>query len=292
MNSVAVLDVLNYNLKEFASLSEGNVFTEQLLKGVLKEQKNLDNIIQQAAPQWPLNRISAVDRNILRIGIYELLFSNKDEVPPKVAINEAIELAKAFGGENSGRFVSGVLGTIYRELGEPGKYETSKLNGQKNKIDENQTKLPVRELGGAIIFAQKGDHIFLVLVHNVFGYWTLVKGSKEENETLEECVAREAKEETGLTVVVGEKIGVNEYNTVLSDDETKTEKRTLVKKRVTYFLARAKFENLKLEENGGEHGTLDDIKWFSLSETEDIGIYDDLKSIIKKAIEVIKKKII
>ena len=70
--------------------------------------------------------MTIVDRNILRLGIYELLFGNYEEVPPKVAINESIELAKSFGGESSGRFINGVLGTIYRELGEPLKNDVSK----------------------------------------------------------------------------------------------------------------------------------------------------------------------
>ena len=127
-----VFNILDCNLREFAIVSEDNSFSKSLIKGILKEQENLDNIIQQAAPQWPIEKISVVDRNILRIGIYELLFSDKQEVPPKVAINESIELAKAFGGENSGKFISGVLGTIYKELGEPRKHETADNNPNKS----------------------------------------------------------------------------------------------------------------------------------------------------------------
>jgi N utilization substance protein B len=77
--------------------------------------------------------VAIVDRNVLRIGIYELLFGNREEVPPKVAINEAIELAKSFGGENSGKFINGVLGTIYREIGEPGKEQKSKEQKEEEK---------------------------------------------------------------------------------------------------------------------------------------------------------------
>ncbi|MCU0653689.1 MAG: transcription antitermination factor NusB, partial [Candidatus Pacebacteria bacterium] len=76
----------------------------------------IDKIIEKAAPQWPINQISIVDRNILRLGHFELLYEDKKAVPPKVAINEAIELAKNFGGESSGKFVNGVLGTIYKEM--------------------------------------------------------------------------------------------------------------------------------------------------------------------------------
>ena len=76
----------------------------------------LDKIIEKAAPEWPIQQISMIDRNVLRMGLFELLHANKDEVPPKVAINEAIELAKTFSGQTSGKFVNGVLGTVYKQL--------------------------------------------------------------------------------------------------------------------------------------------------------------------------------
>ena len=76
----------------------------------------LDKIIEKAAPEWPISQITIIDRNVLRIGLFELLYENKKEVPPKVAINEAIELAKTFGGESSGKFINGVLGTVFNEI--------------------------------------------------------------------------------------------------------------------------------------------------------------------------------
>jgi N utilization substance protein B len=78
--------------------------------------EEIDAIITRAAPEWPLEKIAIIDRNILRIGLYELLYADREEVPPKVAINEAIEIAKSYGGPNSARFVNGVLGTVYREV--------------------------------------------------------------------------------------------------------------------------------------------------------------------------------
>ena len=114
-------DIKERNIKEFASGMEDTSFITQLIDGVIKHLKELDKIIEKAAPQWPLGQVAVVDRNVLRMGLYELLFGKREEVPPKVAINEAIELAKSFGGESSGKFVNGVLGTVYREIGEPGK---------------------------------------------------------------------------------------------------------------------------------------------------------------------------
>lgn len=113
--------ILDRNIKEFASGMEDTTFIHQVVDGVIKYNKELDKIIEKAAPQWPLEQIAVVDRNVLRVGLFELLFGKREEVPPKVAINEAIELAKSFGGESSGKFVNGVLGTVYREIGEPGK---------------------------------------------------------------------------------------------------------------------------------------------------------------------------
>jgi N utilization substance protein B len=116
-----IKEALNRNLNEFAPGLEDDVFVSSLLVEILKKQKVVDEIIEKAAPDWPIDKISVVDRNILRIGLTELLFGDRTQVPPKVAINEAIELAKTFGGENSGKFVNGVLGAVYKEIGEPGK---------------------------------------------------------------------------------------------------------------------------------------------------------------------------
>ncbi len=114
-------EIVERNIAEFGPGLEETDFIRNLVKGVILHLVRLDAIIGKAAPEWPIAQIAIVDRNILRLGLYELLFGNKDEVPPKVAINESIEIAKSFGGETSGKFVNGVLGTVYRELGEPGK---------------------------------------------------------------------------------------------------------------------------------------------------------------------------
>jgi len=111
--------IIEKNIREFGPGLENHKFIWQLVIGVVKHLSEIDKIIEKAAPEWPLQQINIVDRNVLRIGLYELLFGSKKEVPPKVAINEAIELAKSFGGMSSGRFVNGVLGTIYKEIDKP-----------------------------------------------------------------------------------------------------------------------------------------------------------------------------
>jgi N utilization substance protein B len=114
-DSAEVAEILSRNLERYETAIDDTKFVETLVEGVLKEQKALDEKIQPIAPDWPIEQIARIDRNILRIGVYELLHQAK-VVPPKVVINEAVELAKAFGSDNSSKFVNGVLGTAYRTL--------------------------------------------------------------------------------------------------------------------------------------------------------------------------------
>jgi N utilization substance protein B len=104
--------ILSRNLDEFRSSIDDTNFVEDVVEGVHASQAKIDAIIGPAAPEWPVEQIAKIDKVILRIGVYELMI--KRDVPPKVAINEAVELAKTFGGENSSKFINGVLGTIYR----------------------------------------------------------------------------------------------------------------------------------------------------------------------------------
>lgn len=138
-------EIVERDIKEFAAGMEDTAFIRDLVSGVIERIADLDKIIEKAAPQWPLEQIATVDRNVLRIGLYELLFGKREEVPPKVAINEAIELAKSFGGESSGKFVNGVLGTVYREIGEPGKDDAPPAKDKNKEADST----PSTDLGQA-----------------------------------------------------------------------------------------------------------------------------------------------
>lgn len=258
-------EVVRRNVSEFAPGLENTSFVDSLLKTVLGKQKELDGIIEKAAPDWPLDKISTVDRNVLRIGLAELLFSDRKEVPAKVAINEAIELAKTFGGENSGKFVNGVLGSVYKELGEPGKDEESK---------RKKDQVTLQRLGGAVVFAMHGDDIYVALVHDVFGHWTLSKGGVEESEDIKAGTLRELKQELGLAhLKIAGELGENKYLA------SHPEKGKLLK-HVTYFLVESKFEDIKLEEKGG----LDDARWFRLADIVDLNFYEDILPIITKAV--------
>lgn len=262
---------LDRNVLEFGSDSGDMPFMKKLTEGVLKKQKDLDKIIEKAAPDWPIEKISMVDRNILRIGLYELLFSDRKEVPAKVAINEAIELAKTYGGETSGKFVNGVLGAVYKELGEPGKDEQTK---RKEKEEIPYEDLPVEQLGGAVVYAKSEGNIYLAFVHDVFGHWTLSKGHIDNASTPEEGVMREIKEEMGIDISIREKLGENEYVA------NRPEKKGKYRKHVVYYLAEAKYQELVRGPSGG----LDDARWFKLKDILDLNFYDDILPIVTKAI--------
>lgn len=124
-------DITEYNIKQFGPGLEDPAFIFELIKGVEDNMAPIDKIIMDTAPEWPIEQITVVDRNILRLGIYELMFAK--EVPPKVAINEAVELGKAFGGESSGKFINGVLGTLYKNLP-----EDEKQRGEENKEETKE----------------------------------------------------------------------------------------------------------------------------------------------------------
>jgi N utilization substance protein B len=109
-------EILERNIKDFGPGLEDLDFIWKLTEKIQQHIQDLDKIIEKAAPEWPIAQISIIDRNVLRIGLCELLYANKEEVPAKVAINEAIELAKTFAGQTSGKFINGVLGTVYKQM--------------------------------------------------------------------------------------------------------------------------------------------------------------------------------
>ena len=202
--------ILARNTEEFGPGLNDMTFMSYLSDLVVKKKKIIDDIIEKAAPDWPIDKISVVDRNVLRIGLVELLFGDRQEVPPKVAINEAIELAKTFGGENSGKFVNGVLGAVYKEIGEPGKDDMGKKKPQPEKVPYE--KLPIEKKGGAVVYSiDDAGVVRFAMVFDFFGRWTLSKGTIEEGETPEEGTVREVKEEIGLDAKIVKKLGENEY---------------------------------------------------------------------------------
>lgn len=278
-NPTKLLDeVIERDGQEFAPGIDDLSYVRELVDGVVSHQSQIDTIVEKAAPDWPIEQIAVVDRNILRLGLYELIFSDRGDVPAKVAINEAIELAKTFGGESSGRFVNGVLGTVYKELGEPGKDD---VPTKKKKIaDIPYEQMPIEKLGGAVVYSQVDGEIFLAMVHDVFGHWTLSKGHIESGEDVEAGTKREINEEMGVDITIEQELGQNEY--IASDPE-----KGKTRRQVHYFLARTEGKpDLVLEQKGG----LDKVQWFGLGEVTDLNLYDDMVPIITKAVKILLDK--
>ena len=267
-----VVGILDRNIEEFAPNKTDRPFMEKLLTGVLSKQTELDLVISKAAPEWPIDRISPVDRNILRLGLYELLFAERSEVPAKVAINEAIELSKQFGGENSSRFINGVLGAVYKEMGEPGKEEVSK---RKNK-DVPFDQMPIERLSGAVVYAEENGDIYLALVHDIFGHWTLSKSKVRDEETFEQGATRAIFDEIALPVEIEAMLGNNEY--IASQPE-----KGKTRKQVQYFLAKAPYQEVHLAKKGG----LDDARWFRVADILELNFYEDILPIVTKAITML-----
>lgn len=120
--SAALPAIIAETMREFGvGLEEHQQFVESLVSGVIKHQKEIDTYVTDYAIHWSVDQMTLVDRNILRIGVYEILH-NSNDVPPKVAINEAIELAKNYGGPSSGKFVNGILGALYKDLEKKGAF--------------------------------------------------------------------------------------------------------------------------------------------------------------------------
>ena len=133
--------VLERNIRRYRDTLDDVAFIEQLVAGVSKQASQLDATLQPVAPEWPIDQIARMDRIVLRIGLYEL--QNEADVPPKVVINEAVELAKAFGGDNSSKFINGVLGTLLRER-EAGSKKTPAKPTKKAAVKKPAAKKPTK----------------------------------------------------------------------------------------------------------------------------------------------------
>jgi len=271
-------EMLERNIEEFGPGLDDSHFMSELFLGIIKKKVIIDEIMEKAAPDWPIDKISVVDRNILRLGLYELLFGDREQVPPKVAINEAIELAKSFGGENSSRFINGVLGGVYKEIGEPGKDDVGTKKKHKH-FETDPAKFPIEKKAGAVVYSIKDGHIYFAFVHDVFGYWTLSKGGIEEGENEEEGAIREIKEEMGVDIKIKELLGRSEYIATHPIDGK-------IRKQVVFFLGETDYKDLTLEK---ECGGLDDAKWFHMEEVASLKMYDNMIPLLTKAVEILTK---
>lgn len=253
----------------FAPSFDDQGFVKKITDGVVKNLDDIDKYIIKYATEWPLEQITIVDRNILRIGVYELYFA--DDIPPKVAINEAIEIAKAYGGESSGKFVNGVLGAIYKDMPEDKKNVASKKQEEK---EYDQTS------SGGLIFRKEGNDYKFVLILDAYDKWTFPKGKISEEESAEEAAVRELQEETGLR-----NLKVLDY---LDEKEVTVNNpgEKPLSKLIKYYLIETEDSEIKVP----QVKELKDVRWFEEKEAlETIG-YKNAKDVFKKGLKKIKNK--
>lgn len=256
----SVLSALEGHTTALERDDEDRAFSDVLVKGICAKRAEIDAIILKAAPQWPLEKIAAIDRNVLRIGLFELLFGAPQSVPPKVALNEAIELAKIFGGDSSSRFVNGVLGSVYRELGSPRKEEAPKSKEKEY-------------FAGLVVCAPVKGEVFVALMRDHFDTWTLPKVRYEEGELSDHAALRAAEETFGLKEI-HLRAPLKEH-----DYEAHEPSQGVVKRRVAYFVATAKKLPLSPKNVSGH-----ETGWFSEHELASLTLYEDLRGLIDSGI--------
>lgn len=268
-------DLISENIKDYAGGMEDINFVDKLVRGVTKNLPQIDKVIEKYATEWPVDKITIIDRSILRIGIYEMIFepvkSDKSdhgpgkEVPPKVIINECIEMAKTFGGESSGKFVNGVLGAVYNDL--EGKTEDKK-------IEEIS-------VGGIVYKSNKGQ-IQFALIKDAINKWTFPKGKigdKVEDEAIKQALSRELEEEIGIKDIKILK-PVGEIDVVVNPP-----KKEPYNKKIFYYLVETRDKDLKSENSE----TVKEVKWFNQDEVLDILDYENIKEVFEQAVENINK---
>ena len=256
-------ELLEYIKKEFAPDFDDQGFSLDLVKDVVKNQKKIDGLITEFAPEWPIDQITMTDRNVLRIGVYELKMTT--DIPPKVAINEAIELAKAFGGDSSGKFVNGVLGSIYKEMIKKGEKQDMASQG-------------IKEISaGGMVYRQADDGYYFVLILDAYGKWTFPKGHVDKGEKEEEAALREIQEETGLKNL--------ESKGYLGETEVKVHKpeEKPFRKLIKYYLVETKDTELVVPDTT----ELQDVKWYPAQEALDRIDYANAKDIFKTGLDKI-----
>ena len=256
------------NTDSLAHEDEDQAFTESLLKGLAAKKEEIDGVVVKSAPQWPLEKIAAIDRNILRLGLFELLYGSTISVPPKVALNEAIELAKTFGGDSSPKFINGVLGAVYREMGSPRKSESPK-----------ESVLAQDHAAGVVVCARENNHWYVALILDPFGKWTVPKSSLKEEELSKDAALRAAEEELGLSdITILKAIGEHTHKVHKPKEEVR-------ERLVHYFAGCAEKKPLKAQKKEG----VKDVQWFAAESIPEEALYEDLRSVIESGIMAAEK---
>jgi transcription antitermination protein NusB len=253
------------NTDSLAHDDEDHTFTKQLLHGISAKHHEIDAVIEKAAPQWPIEKIAAMDRTILRLGLYELLYGSTISVPPKVALNEAIELAKIFGGDASPKFINGVMGAVYREMGSPRKGESPRHESPRDD-----------HAAGVVVCAHDAGVWYVALILDPFHKWTTPRSSVHPGELAHTAAVRAVAEELGIRDLTSMKpIGEYHYPVRKPGEETGD-------RHVMYFLACTK----KVPLTPSVKESVKDARWFLVTDLPEEAMYDDLRILIESGITI------
>ena len=272
--NLKVDDIISRNEKFFENEDVDKKYISSVVQGVVNKIKDIDGKIQDAAKQWPLEQIPILDKTLLRLSCFELFYL--DEIPAKVAINEAVELGKSFGSENTSKFINGVLGTLYKiKFKDIGKEIEAQWKILQEKIRKSQ-KVKKQISAGGVVYNRHIDKF--LLIKDSYGRWALPKGKMEQEETPEQTAIREIGEETGLknTSVVC-KLGKIEYYFRL--------KNQAIFKTVHNFLLKTTEE--KLTPDAKE---IKDAVWLDKNEALKKIAYKNAKKILENALVAVEKE--
>ena len=270
-------ELIDYVVEEFTTGSPDRQMVEQSVFGLIKKKVIIDDILNKATSNWYVSTMFTVDRNILRMCVYEMIF-DRATVHPKISISESVELALRYGWQSNRKFVNGVLGSVYRELAatDPS-IETRRVAYQNRHAGD---EFPTEEKVSALVYSVKDNVVHMALVHDVWGYWTLPKGGAAEGEdTFTTCI-REVSSEIGISITPTHILGENTYPTKHPEFGT-------IYKHTTYCLAHADHQKLFLVTSGG----LDDAQWFPMDTVVDLRMYNDVVQMILKASVIIPSEI-
>ncbi len=243
----------------------------KIVKGVFDNKDKIDEILRGAVVKTSLENVYAIDLSILRCALFELLFSKDEKIPPRVVLDEYIELAKFLSNDSSRRFVNGVLASIYENV-----KDGDSADGEEDVVGEDNRI-------GFMVYKIVDGVVYVLMIYDRFYFWTLPKGRVLDGESHEDVIVRKAKEEIGLDIEkgsIGEKIGDTQY--VYRDPE-----RGLIRVNVDYYLV--EYNGAMEDVSVGNKKSVLDVKFFDVEELADLRVYDDIIRVLNSGLEYISE---
>ncbi len=265
-NSLDSLDFLfekyNYIKNELHDVDIDDSYAKKVIEGIVSKRNEIDELMNKVATEWPVEKMDILDRNILRLGVFEVLFNKTLETPPKVAVNEAIEVSKKLSGIKSSKFINGILGTIL-----------SNIDIKK----QEEVGRKVKKYVSVFVYKVLDEKPLFLLIRDIWNKWTIPKGEILPSDTIYPSAFKIMKEKFEIEVKPEEEFGENTF--IAHPPEG------VVRKEVLYVLAKTEDKEVgKYDEEKYK-----DVSWFSLEEMKELKLYKDLKKIAIDTAENITK---